>query len=98
MLTDLQLGYFWSKFSFSATDAPICGFNKPNKISLRGDDFLMSYFYNSSVNSRVIGLRTWYGRAKDPKNRRKIDGSFLTFILFLNIITFEVLGDAHMVL
>ena len=37
----------------------------------------------------------WY--TKDPTKKRQIDGSFLNFILFINITTFEVLGVDHMV-
>ena len=96
MLTDLLLGYFWSTFTFSETNSPVCAFNIPNERSLHEDYSILSYCYKRAINSRVIGLGNWCVR---PKSRQR-GGTFKSpsqVFIFQEITTFELLGDAQMV-
>ena len=61
IFTGLRFFYSSSKVIFSATDGPICGFDIPNKIYWREDDFRMPYCFKGAINYRVFGMRTWCG-------------------------------------
>ena len=67
MSTGLRFFYSRSTLSFSATDCPICGIDSHDKSSWHEDGLIMSYCCKGAINSRVIGLGTWYGR---PKSRQ----------------------------
>ena len=64
MLTGLKCCYSPSTVIFSITDGPICGLDNHDKISWHEDGLRISYCCKGKINSRVIGLGTWFGRPK----------------------------------
>ena len=82
MLTYLFLGYFLSTVSFSATNAPICGFDSPNKIAWHEDYLGMSYCCKRENNPGVVGLGTWCGRPKIQQRGGKLMAPTLKYFLY----------------
>ena len=68
ILTGFRFCYPLSTEIFSATDGPICGLDSHDKSSWNEDDLRMPYCCKGAINSRVIGLGTWYGV---PKSRQR---------------------------